>query len=174
VIDSGEILEFSAMVKVSVLAIALFGLVPLASPAPYFQQQDGQQSGQQQGGVTAPKAGQLRVCDSNAPINCHAVDGVTAPRVLYAPDPELTRLERKKKLNGISVVGLVVGDDGKPYDVHLVHSMPEGVDQSLQPAALELDQKAIEAVQRYKFKPATYQGKPVPVEVKIEVRFVFY
>jgi hypothetical protein len=143
------------MVKLSVLLITLCGFAPFASPTSYLQQQDGQQSGQQQGGATAPKAGQLRVCDSNAPINCHAVDGVTAPKVLHAPDPELTRLERKKKLNGISVVELVVGDDGKPYDVHLVHSMSEGVDQSLQPAALELDQKAIEAVQRYKFKPAT-------------------
>ncbi|QNI34847.1 energy transducer TonB [Alloacidobacterium dinghuense] len=32
----------------------------------------------------------------------------------------------------------------------------------------------MEAVQRYKFQPATYQGKPVPVEVNVEVNFLVY
>jgi hypothetical protein len=34
-----------------------------------------------------------------------------------------------------------------------------------------LDEKAVEAVKRYRFKPAMLQGKPVPVEVNIEVNF---
>jgi TonB family protein len=37
-----------------------------------------------------------------------------------------------------------------------------------------LDQKAVEAVRHYRFKPATLQGKPVPVEVNIEVNFRIY
>jgi protein TonB len=37
-----------------------------------------------------------------------------------------------------------------------------------------LDEKAVEAVKQYKFKPATLQGKPVPVEVNIEVNFRIY
>jgi TonB family protein len=37
-----------------------------------------------------------------------------------------------------------------------------------------LDEQALAAVTQYKFKPATLQGKPVPVEVSIEVNFRIY
>lgn len=156
------------MVKVGFLLLGLCGVASFATPVSSFQESGGQHS------PTTPVASQLRKCDDNAPINCHAVDGVTAPKVLYAPDPKFTPLARKKKLSGKSIVGIIVGRDGKPYHVHLVRSMSEGLDHSFQPAALELDQKAIEAVERYKFQPATYQGKPVPVEVNVEVNFLVY
>jgi hypothetical protein len=170
------------MVKVSVLVIGLCVLVLPAkaielssSLTPYAQEPDGRQSGQSQKDADAG-ARQFRVCDNNDPVSCHLVDGVvTAPTVLHAPDPKLTKLSGNYKLNGrISVVRLIVGADGKPYNLHIVRSMSEGLSQSLQPAALDQDQKAIEAVQRYKFRPATYQGKPVPVEVTIEVKIVEY
>jgi outer membrane biosynthesis protein TonB len=176
VIDYGEISTFSAMVKVGILLLGLSWFVLPAkaielsnSPTPDTQQENAQQSGQQHKGATSG-GWHFRVCEDNNPVNCHAVDGVAAPKVLHAPDPKLTDSARKNKLDGISVVGVIVGTDGKPYNVHLVRSMSEGLDQTLQPAALEQDQKAIEAVQRYKFRPATYQGRPVPVEVTIEVR----
>ena len=38
-------------------------------------------------------------------------------------------------------------------------------------AALQLDQKALEAARQYRFGPATFQGKPVPVELNVEVNF---
>jgi TonB family protein len=155
------------MVKVSVLAIALFGIVPLASPAPYFQQQDGQQSGQQQKDATAG-AEQLPPCTSTNPHSC---GGKVPPKIISAPSPEYTELARKERLTGVSVVSVIVGVDGKAHDAHVVRSISEGLDKKLQPAALELDQKAIEAVLQYRFKPAMYQGKPVPVEVGINVAF---
>jgi hypothetical protein len=169
------------MVKVSVLVISLCVIVlPVRAIelnsflTPCTQEPDERQSGQSQKDATAG-ARQFRVCDNNDPVSCHAVDGVVAaPKVLHAPDPKVTNLARKNKLSGISVVGLIVGTDGKSYNVHLLSSMSRGLNQSLQPAALEQDQKAIEAVQRYKFQPATYQGKPVPVEVNIEVKIVTY
>jgi protein TonB len=37
-----------------------------------------------------------------------------------------------------------------------------------------LDEKAVEAVKQYKFKPAMMQGKPVPVEINIEVNFQLF
>jgi len=37
-----------------------------------------------------------------------------------------------------------------------------------------LDQKAVEAVQQYKFTPALLHGEPVSVEVHIEVNFRRY
>ena len=37
-----------------------------------------------------------------------------------------------------------------------------------------LDEKAVEAVKQYKFKPAMMQGKTVPVEINIEVNFQLF
>jgi periplasmic protein TonB len=37
-----------------------------------------------------------------------------------------------------------------------------------------LDEKAIEAVRQYKFKPSTLHGKPVAVQITIEVNFHIY
>jgi len=37
-----------------------------------------------------------------------------------------------------------------------------------------LDEKAIEAVRQWKFKPATKDGHPVAVQVNIEVSFRLY
>jgi protein TonB len=34
-----------------------------------------------------------------------------------------------------------------------------------------LDEKAVDAVKKYKFKPALEAGKPVPVELNVEVNF---
>lgn len=170
----------SAKVKVTILLMTLCGVVPPARsidrnifPTIHTQQQIQDQTSQQQK-TDAPPAKGMQVCDSDAPINCHEVKGVAAPKVLYAVDPKFPRSVRKKKLSGKSVVGLIVGNDGKPYHVHMVHSISEGLDPDLRPSALELDQRAMEAVQQYRFQPATYQGKPVPVEVNVEVNFRVY
>ena len=104
----------------------------------------------------------------------HVGDGVTTPQVIYSVDPEFSDKARKKKLNGTCVVGLVVDSSGAPQDVHLVKSAAEGVSPKLRSAAECLDEKAVEAVKQYKFKPGMYQGKPVPVELKIEVAFRIY
>jgi protein TonB len=37
-----------------------------------------------------------------------------------------------------------------------------------------LDEKALEAVRQYKFKPAMYQGHAVAVEIQVEVNFHIY
>jgi protein TonB len=39
---------------------------------------------------------------------------------------------------------------------------------------LGLDEKAVDAVKQYKFKPATQDGKPVPVQVNLEVNFQIF
>ena len=37
-----------------------------------------------------------------------------------------------------------------------------------------LDENALKAVTKYRFKPAMFDGKPVPVKIKIEVNFRVY
>ena len=93
----------------------------------------------------------------------HVGGGVSAPLVLSAVDPEYTDEARRAKFTGIVVVALVVDPSGMPQRVHVIRRLGMG-----------LDEKAIQAVQQYRFKPAEYQGRPVPVEVNIEVNFQIY
>jgi len=55
---------------------------------------------------------------------------------------------------------VVVGIDGKPQDIKVVHSIGMG-----------LDENAVEAVRLWRFEPGTKDGKAVPVEVSAEVTF---
>jgi periplasmic protein TonB len=61
------------------------------------------------------------------------------------------------------VVALVVDPQGTPQQVHVVRVFGRG-----------FDEKAVEAVQKYRFSPASVEGKPVPVEVNVEVNFKVY
>ena len=88
---------------------------------------------------------------------------VRPPIATYTPDPEFSEEARKAKFSGNVMVSLIVGVDGKPRNVHVLRGVGMG-----------LDQKAVEAVQQYKFKPALKDGKPVPVYVNIEVNFQIF
>jgi len=89
--------------------------------------------------------------------------GVSAPRAIYAPDPEYSEEARKAKYQGVCVLSLIVGPDGKPRDIHVARSL-----------GLGLDEKAIEAVNQWKFDPAQKDGKPVAVAISVEVTFRLY
>ncbi|HYE26377.1 MAG TPA: energy transducer TonB [Clostridia bacterium] len=89
--------------------------------------------------------------------------GVSAPRALDTPDPEYSEEARKAKYQGTVVLWLIVGPDGNPRDVKIARSLGMG-----------LDQKAIEAVRRWKFEPAMKDGKPVAVQINVEVNFRLY
>jgi periplasmic protein TonB len=93
----------------------------------------------------------------------HVGGGVSAPQLIFAPDPEFSDEARRAKFQGVCVVSLVVDSQGHPQQVQVVRHLGMG-----------LDQKAVDAVKQYRFKPATLQGKPVPVEVNIEVTFRIY
>jgi len=89
--------------------------------------------------------------------------GVSAPRALFSPDPEYSEEARKAKFQGTCVLWLVVGPDGRPRDIRVTRSL-----------GLGLDEKAIEAVKQWKFEPALKDGKPVAVEINVEVSFRLY
>jgi periplasmic protein TonB len=93
----------------------------------------------------------------------HLGGGVTAPTLIYSPDPEFSDEARRAKYQGVCIVGLIVDTLGNPQNIHVVR-----------PLGMGLDEKAMEAVRQYKFKPATYKGKPVPVLINIEVNFRIY
>jgi TonB family protein len=85
------------------------------------------------------------------------------PTATYSPDPEYSEPARKAKYQGTCVLGLVVDADGRPISVWIT-----------QPVGVGLDEKAIEAVQKWKFQPAVKDGEPVPVFVNVEVMFRLY
>lgn len=89
--------------------------------------------------------------------------GVSAPRALNTPDPEYSEEARKAKYQGVCVLWLIVGPDGNPRDVRVARSLGMG-----------LDQKAVEAVKHWKFEPAMKDGKPVAVQINVEVNFRLY
>ena len=101
-------------------------------------------------------------------------NGVSAPRVVFAPEPEFSEEARKHKISGDVIVSFVVGLDGKPSDVRVTKSLADGVAPKLKKAALSLDQKAVEAVRQYRFEPAIFEGHPVPVRTTASVNFQIF
>jgi protein TonB len=86
-----------------------------------------------------------------------------APQVLYSPEPEFSETARKDKVSGNVLVALTVDAAGRPTDIRILRGLGYG-----------LDEKAVEAVSRYKFKPAMQNGHPVPVPININVDFQIY
>lgn len=104
----------------------------------------------------------------------HVGNGVRPPQVIYSIDPQFTEIARQKKLDGTCVVSMVVDRNGTPQDVHVARSIAAFLPLKFRSAARGLDENAINAAKQYKFKPGTYQGKPVPVEVNIEITYRLY
>lgn len=89
---------------------------------------------------------------------------VTAPVPIISPNAQYSDDARKKKLSGICLVSLIVDAQGMPQNPRIT--------RKLDPS---LDQNAVEAVSKYRFKPAMKGGLlPVPVMITIEVNFRLY
>jgi TonB family protein len=86
--------------------------------------------------------------------------GVSPPSILYKVEPEYSEEARKAKFQGTVLLFVVVDEKGNPRDIKI-----------LRPLGLGLDQKAVEAVEKWKFSPGKKDGKPVPVQAQIEVNF---
>ena len=86
--------------------------------------------------------------------------GVSPPSILYKVEPEYSEEARKAKFQGTVLLFVVVDEKGNPRDIKIIR-----------PLGLGLDQKAVEAVEKWKFSPGKKDGKPVPVQAQIEVNF---
>jgi protein TonB len=89
------------------------------------------------------------------------VNGVGMPSCIYCPDPQYSDEARKAKYQGVVVLMVVITLDGRATNIQVVKS-----------PGLGLDEKAIEAVRQWKFRPAVGPGgKAVAAQVPIEVTF---
>jgi len=86
--------------------------------------------------------------------------GVSAPEVVHSVQPEFTEDARQANFQGSASIELIVDQQGNPQNIRIVRHLGMG-----------LDQKAVEAVRQYKFRPALYQGHPVAVQIVIDVSF---
>ena len=75
-------------------------------------------------------------------------------------EPEYSEEARKAKWQGTVVLTVIVDEAGRPSHVSVLRSL-----------GLGLDQKAIDAVSQWRFKPGLKDGKAVPVIATIEVNF---
>jgi protein TonB len=89
------------------------------------------------------------------------IGGDVLPPVLISKvEPEYSEEARKAKYSGSVLLSVVVDEHGIPRNIQVVRAL-----------GLGLDQKAIEAVQRWRFRPGTRNGKAVPVVAAVEVSF---
>jgi periplasmic protein TonB len=93
----------------------------------------------------------------------HIGNGVSQPKPIYTPDPEFSEEARKAKYQGVVSLYVIVGVDGRIHNPRVLRSLGMG-----------LDEKALESVRTWKFEPAKKDGRPVPVEMSVEVTFNLY
>ncbi len=87
--------------------------------------------------------------------------GISAPVALNTVEAEFSDEARRNKYQGVCLVALIVDVHGNPQNPRVVR-----------PLGMGLDEKALEAVMKYKFKPAMKDGKtPVPVMINVEINF---
>jgi TonB family protein len=94
----------------------------------------------------------------------HVGGGVSAPVPLNSVEAEFSDEARRAKYQGVCLISLIVDAQGNPQNPRVVRALGMG-----------LDEKALEAVKKYKFKPAMKEGRtPVPVMITVEVNFRLY
>jgi TonB family protein len=87
-----------------------------------------------------------------------AVD--TKPALLVSPKPLYTEEARKNKIQGVVRAQVLVSPDGGVLQVRLRSHLPDG-----------LDEQAIAAMRKMRFRPAMKAGQPVAFWVNVEVEF---
>jgi periplasmic protein TonB len=86
--------------------------------------------------------------------------GVSAPSLLSKVEPEYSEEARKAKYQGTVTLYVEVDEYGRARNMRVIHSL-----------GLGLDEKAMEAVRKWRFRPGMKDGKPVVVAALIEVNF---
>jgi TonB family protein len=87
-------------------------------------------------------------------------DGVSPPATLNNVEAEFTDSARDAKYQGTCLLSLIVDEHGMPENITVVRGLDHG-----------LTENSINAVRRYRFKPAMKNGEPVPVKISIEVKY---
>jgi len=86
--------------------------------------------------------------------------GIKPPKAVHAPDPKFPDLPPGAEPHGLVVMLIGVNAKGHVQAVRVLRS-----DEKI------FEQSALDTVKKWKFKPAEKSGKPIPVQVTVEMRF---
>ncbi|HEX6467224.1 MAG TPA: M56 family metallopeptidase, partial [Terriglobales bacterium] len=89
--------------------------------------------------------------------------GIVPPKVISKVNPTYPEAAKKAKQKGNVQLALIIGADGSVENVR--------VEKSVSP---DLDKSAIDAVRQWTWEPALKDGRPVKVEVHIDITFTLY
>jgi protein TonB len=112
------------------------------------------------GGDYGPGSGNTWGPDSGNGIYRPGVGGVTQPIPISTPEAEFSDEARRQKYEGVCVISMIIDAQGNPQSPRVVQRLGMG-----------LDEKALQAVMKYRFKPARKDGKPVAVRISVMVNF---
>jgi len=87
-------------------------------------------------------------------------NGVSSPVPIATPEAEFSDEARRQKHQGVCLISVIVDAHGNPQNPRVIRSLGMG-----------LDEKALDAVRQYRFKPALRQGRPVAVIITVAVNF---
>ncbi len=90
----------------------------------------------------------------------HPASAIARPVVIHMGEPQYSQQAANAHYSGHVLVYLWVEKNGLPSHVRVVKGVGMG-----------LDENAVEAVRQYRFKPATQDGKPVTVDLYVDVNF---
>jgi len=98
------------------------------------------------------------VAEPEGPI--HVGGDVKKPVKVTAPQPQYTEIARKARIQGVVIVQAIIDKQGNVTNVKVLKGLPMG-----------LSEQSVEAIKKWKFKPATLNGKPVDVYYNLTVNF---
>ena len=75
-------------------------------------------------------------------------------------DPRYTEIARKARIQGIVIVEAVIDRQGNVTEARILKGLPMG-----------LDAEALSAIKRWRFRPGTMNGNPVPVYYNLTINF---
>jgi TonB family protein len=96
------------------------------------------------------------------PINSEpkGASGLARPKSVSTPDPSYTKEAAEHHVEGRTTLRLVIDETGHANAVTI-----------LKPLGVGLDEEALKTVSQWQFRPATQNGKPVQVEINVEMNF---
>ncbi len=86
--------------------------------------------------------------------------GVLPPQKIYTPQPLYTEEARLARIQGVVILEAIIDEKGTVQQVKVLKGLPEGLSES-----------AVKTAKEWTFKPATLDGRPVPVYFNLTVRF---
>src|SRR3954453_12667002 len=107
------------------------------------------------------KVDATEVPKSNSPDqngNYRIGGNVVAPKVIHSVEPKIAKKDRKVAKSGITLIQITVEKDGGVQNAHVLKSSAERMKPGNDQAAAVLDQSALDAVNQYRFEPATLDG----------------